>query len=65
MDDWMAHVFSFLNGRHSLEPTTNAGRYLRQLDRGEQAFRHAQEHIDPELECALRRVAIVSRRQQA
>jgi hypothetical protein len=52
-----------LFGRPALEPTTNAGRYLRQLDRGDQSFKSAGEEIDLELQAALRRAQIVSKRE--
>ena len=66
----MDPLFQFLfsggyAGRPALEPTTNAGRYLRQLDRGDRSFQSAGEEIDLELQAALRRAQIVSKREQA
>ena len=59
-------LFADLFGLGSvLQPTTNAGRYMRQLDRGDANFARAQEEIDMELQAALRRVQIVSAREQA
>lgn len=45
------------------EPTTNAGRYLRQLANGDTCFARNSEQVEQELEAAIRRIQIVSRRE--
>lgn len=47
------------------EPTTNAGRYLRQLEHGDRCFEGNNRGIDDELTCALKRIQITSSRQEA
>lgn len=42
------------------EPTTNAGRYLRQLDNGDGRFARASEEVSEELLAGLRRIQITS-----
>lgn len=45
------------------EPTTNAGRYLQQLDTGDCLFSRTEESVSDELLAGLRRIQITSARE--
>lgn len=57
-------IFGAFFSAPRLEAMSNAGRYLRQLDRGDTLFERDEMQIDPELQCALRRIQITSARSQ-
>lgn len=61
--DPLSFFFGGLLGTPRPEPTTNAGRYLRQLENGDRCFRRADEAIEDELACALRRIQLTSARE--
>lgn len=46
------------------EPTTNAGRYLQQLDHGDGRFARTGEEVSDELLAGLRRIQIVTAKEQ-
>lgn len=56
-------IFSALLGGAPLEPMTNAGRYLGQLDRGDGRFACTGEEISEELLAGLRRIQITSAKE--
>lgn len=60
--DPFAYLFgSLLSGRP--EPTTNAGRYLQQLDTGNARFTHSGEDVSEELLAGLRRIQITTAKE--
>lgn len=61
MSDYREY-FRTIFGTPRPEPTTNAGRYLRQLENGDHCFFRAHERIEEELTCALKRIQILSQR---
>lgn len=61
--DPFSFLFDGLLGAPRPEPTTNAGRYLRQLENGDRCFRRVDESIEDELTCALRRIQLTSARE--
>lgn len=61
--DPFAYIFEGFFGAPRPEPTTNAGRYLRQLENGDRCFDRAGEAIDDEMTCALRRIQLTSARE--
>jgi hypothetical protein len=46
------------------KPTTNAGRYLQQLDHGDSRFTRASEEVSDELLAGLRRIQITTAKEQ-
>jgi hypothetical protein len=56
-------IFSYLLSG-APEPMTNAGRYLRQLDTGDQKFARNDEAVSDEIAAALRRIQITSAKDQ-
>ncbi|MCA0196636.1 MAG: hypothetical protein LCH59_00790 [Proteobacteria bacterium] len=60
--DPFAFLLGGMVGGRGPEPMTNAGRYLRQLERADLCFQRNDEAVSDEMTCALRRIQLTSAR---